>query len=185
MSRELNAVCAKITVAFALMGPCSAVAESKVQYVYDALGRLIAIDERIPGMGGYTTRYGLDAASNRTTVATEKIVETGILASGASLPLGTGIVSPNSQYRLTLKQDGNLVLYEAATNPIWYTRTFNSANAELNMQLDGNLVLYEGGQYVWSSQTFNNPGAYLAVLSDGNIVIYDTNNSPIWARFGL
>lgn len=54
------------------------------------------------------------------------------------------------QHSCIMQQDGNLVIYDTAGNPVWATGTND------------------------------NPGAYAKVQDDGNFVIYDSGNSPLW-----
>eukprot|EP01015_Nassula_variabilis_P032726 TRINITY_DN76_c0_g1_i5.p1 TRINITY_DN76_c0_g1~~TRINITY_DN76_c0_g1_i5.p1 ORF type:complete len:335 (+),score=89.57 TRINITY_DN76_c0_g1_i5:66-1070(+) len=55
-------------------------------------------------------------------------------------------------HRLTLQNDGNLVLYDIDNKPLWASNTFNGHR--LTIQDDGNLVLYaEDGQVAWASNT--------------------------------
>lgn len=64
--------------------------------------------------------------------------------------------------RLTLQNDGNIVIYNARTQPLWSSNTwgiYNSTNQNtLVMQNDGNLVLYQGGvnflgRAIWATGT--------------------------------
>ena len=68
----------------------------------------------------------------------------------------------------SMKQDGNLVIYEAKS--VW-------------VSADGSLVSY-GIQTVWESGT-NGKGAgapyQLWMQADGNVVVKDCLNTPIWA----
>lgn len=60
---------------------------------------------------------------------------------------GTSSASPGP---LVMQGDGNLVLYTASGQPIFYTMTVGVANAYLAVQDDGNLVVYNGaGAPVW------------------------------------
>jgi hypothetical protein len=50
-----------------------------------------------------------------------------------------------------MQGDGNLVIYDTMSRPLW------------------------------ASHTAGHPGAWLIVQSDGNAVIYDTMSHPLWA----
>ena len=52
-----------------------------------------------------------------------------------------------------MQPDGNLVLYDANTSPLWATSTTGHG------------------------------GAYFALQLDGNLVVYSPDNRPLWARF--
>ncbi|SDI97787.1 D-mannose binding lectin [Frankineae bacterium MT45] len=54
--------------------------------------------------------------------------------------------------RLTVQDDGNVVIYTAAQRAIWSTRTAGAgAGVRLVMQTDGNVVLYGAKGVVWDS----------------------------------
>ena len=58
--------------------------------------------------------------------------------------------------KLVVQGDGNLVLYDAASQPLWNTATYGQGVApyRLVLQDDYNLVLYDGnGQPLWSTNT--------------------------------
>lgn len=56
--------------------------------------------------------------------------------------------------RLTLKSDGNLVLYTSAGKAVWATGTVGKGAAYLIMRNDGNLVLANlSGTAVWATNT--------------------------------
>lgn len=112
--------------------------------------------------------------------------------------------------RLVLQDDGNLVIYDVAGRPLWFTGTSSAEPTRLVLQDDGNLVLYtDSGRVLWASHgvpdqmlayTFSEatgvgptslrPGhvllsadrRYRLVLqSDGNLVQYDAAGRPLFA----
>ncbi|MET0284352.1 MAG: hypothetical protein ABW352_07775 [Polyangiales bacterium] len=95
--------------------------------------------------------------------------------------------SPNRQYKLIWQWDGNLVLYEGASEWLWDiqkdTKKSNQGG-RMVMQTDGNLVSYDpSNRPLWSSKTQGKPGAFLAVQDDGNVVIYAKDScKALWAR---
>jgi hypothetical protein len=104
------------------------------------------------------------------------------LSSEESLVPNESLRSANGQFSLLLQQDGNLVLYEQETQPVWATGTDGQEIARATMQQDGNLVLYTAsGQAAWASETDGNEGAYLVVQDDRNVVIYSAADDPLWA----
>ena len=104
------------------------------------------------------------------------------LSSEESLVPNESLRSANGQFSLLLQQDGNLVLYEQETQPVWATGTDGQEIARATMQQDGNLVLYTAsGQAAWASETDGNEGAYLVVQDDRNVVIYSAAEDPLWA----
>lgn len=109
---------------------------------------------------------------------------------GQSLLPGQSLQSDNGLYALTMQSDGNVVLRNSASAPLWRTGTGGGqfVPADFIMQTDGNLVLYDtSGQYRWASKTQGNPGAFLNVQDDGNVVVYragstsQTANNSLWS----
>jgi hypothetical protein len=104
------------------------------------------------------------------------------LSAEQSLGINESLQSPSGQFSLVLQEDGNLVLYDQANQPLWATETDGQAVARATMQGDGNLVLYSPeGAPVWASDTYGNDGAFLVVQDDSNLVIYTAENTPLWA----
>jgi hypothetical protein len=102
-----------------------------------------------------------------------------LLASGAMLLPGASIQSPNGQFRLIYQTDGNLVIYNAAGNPVWHTNTYGTSPGRAHMQPDGNFVVYNSsGQPLWHTFTYGRNGASLAMQDDGNLVIYSAGFGP-------
>ncbi len=86
-----------------------------------------------------------------------------------------------NKYNLVFQNDGNLVLYNPNSNPIWATGTEGRA-ARMSVQADGNVVLYDfSNQPIWATNTTGNPGAFLSLQTDGNLVVYTRNRKPIFA----
>jgi hypothetical protein len=111
-------------------------------------------------------------------VAASNTQNTG-LASGQSISVNQGLLSPDTQSTLKLQSDGNLVLY-SNFKPAWATYNFNPAASLLVMQGDGNLVEYDkSGNPVWSSST-SGSGNHLELQTDGNLVIYSGTGQPLW-----
>ncbi|WP_406276752.1 Dyp-type peroxidase [Streptomyces sp. NBC_00191] len=83
--------------------------------------------------------------------------------------------------KLTLQDDGRLVVFDERENPRWASNNPATRGARAVFQEDGNLVIYTpDNQPVWASATAGNPGAMLAVQADGNVVIYTSTGDPIW-----
>jgi Astacin (Peptidase family M12A) len=112
-----------------------------------------------------------------------------ILASGQSLQPGQSLRSPNQLHTLIMQTDGNVVLYDQHSQPLWATNTGGLITpGQFIMQTDGNLVLYDtGNSPKWASNTDNNPGAFFDIQDDGNIVVYragsqtQTVENALWA----
>ena len=108
---------------------------------------------------------------------------------GQSLLPGQSLQSDNRLYTLTMQSDGNVVLRDSASKPLWRTGTGGGQfdPRDFIMQNDGNLVLYDtSGQQRWASKTQGNPGAFLNMQNDGNLVVYragsttETANNALW-----
>lgn len=54
---------------------------------------------------------------------------------------------------MNMQGDGNLVLYNYAQTPVWYTVTAGHPGAYLVLQDDGNAVVYSGSTPLWWSAT--------------------------------
>lgn len=128
-------------------------------------------------------------AKNETIWATDTVVPAtppgptlhDRLLSGQGLLPGDSIDSADSEYKLTLRSDGNLVQYGPNNQPIWASNTFSDDIWDAVMQPDGNLVVYDVfGRSSWASDTSGNTGAYL-VVEDGGFVIYNAQNQSIWS----
>lgn len=101
------------------------------------------------------------------------------LESGASLSLGSELLSTNGNYRVIVQEDGNLVLYSRA-HALWGSGTNGKGANLLIMQDDGNLVLYNSSHPVWATGTNGHGSTTLVMQDDGNLVLYDASNHPIW-----
>jgi hypothetical protein len=86
-----------------------------------------------------------------------------------------------NKYNLVFQPDGNLVLYNPSSNPVWATGTEGKAT-RMSVQADGNVVLYDSSnQPIWATNTDGNPGAFLSLQTDGNLVVYSRNRKPIFS----
>jgi hypothetical protein len=109
------------------------------------------------------------------------------LQPGQGLSPGQSIQSNNQLHSLTMQEDGNVVLYDRNSQPLWATNTGGLMTPrEFIMQTDGNLVLYStDGQARWASNTWHNPGAFLDVQDDGNLVVYKLGSPSETAEYAL
>lgn len=114
----------------------------------------------------------------------------------------------NSNTRLMMQPDGNLVLYTTSGVPLWNSETQGNPGARLVLQQDGNLVIYSASNApLWATYTIHTPdllsyvnttlnegylhpmqaletadGKYRLILQpDGNLVLYKNGNQPVWA----
>lgn len=104
------------------------------------------------------------------------------LAGGQRLDSAWSLYSKPEDYRLTMKPDGNLVLYDGAGKALWDTHTYGHPGAHAAMHTDGNLVVVStAGKELWTSRTYGNRGAHLLVLGDGNAVVYSAAGKALWS----
>lgn len=100
---------------------------------------------------------------------------------GDILKTGQQLISSNKCFRLTLQDDGNLVLYNDPGSPLWASKTFQQKSDYAVMQLDGNFVIYDNDKRaIWSSKTPGTGGTKLKVENDGNMAIYSSKNKGVW-----
>jgi hypothetical protein len=104
------------------------------------------------------------------------------LCSPHTMGLDWYIHSPDSQYKLLMQDDGNLVIY-GPNGATWATGTVGSSAVSLNMQSDGNLVLYtSAAKPVWASNTAGaGPGYNLVMQDSGILVIRNSAGTQIWS----
>ncbi len=90
---------------------------------------------------------------------------------GDRLGTGQSLTSANGAYKLTLQDDGNLVLTDEG-NAVWSSKTNGKGVVRASVQDDGNFVLYNGSdEGVWSTKT-SGAGARLVLQDDRNVVLY-------------
>jgi hypothetical protein len=54
--------------------------------------------------------------------------------------------------RLIMQEDGNVVLYDMAGSPLWWSNTYGWLNSSLRLTDDGNLIVYSpGNQVLWEA----------------------------------
>lgn len=101
---------------------------------------------------------------------------------GTRLTTNQSIISSDGRFRLTMQDDGNLVVYRTHDNhPLWATGTQGSDVHRAEMQTDGNLVLYHvNNAPAWASNTAGKRNSTLVMQNDGNLVIYEPI-VPVWA----
>ncbi|MBT9586225.1 hypothetical protein IV102_22985 [bacterium] len=104
------------------------------------------------------------------------------LAGSQSLSVNSWMHSPNKQIRLTLQDDGNLVLTRGAS-VLWSPQTEGRGVTRLELGQDGALRLVSGdGRAIWQSHSGTGAGNYyLQVQDDGNAVVYAEGGGAVWA----
>jgi hypothetical protein len=108
---------------------------------------------------------------------------TATLAANQQLRWDQALVCDNQKFTFVHQADGNLVLYDEQTRPVWSNGTVGLETELLIMQDDGNLVLYgQDGSSLWNSNTAGHPGAQLEVRNDGKIAVIDPQRQPLFAK---
>lgn len=98
---------------------------------------------------------------------------------------GQMMVSKNKRFRLVAQHDGNVVLYQDKTNPLWASNTNGQGQPpyRLHMQPDNHLVMYDvTNRAIWGTGVYNKGASngFAHMQDDGNFVVYDGANKPMW-----
>lgn len=102
-----------------------------------------------------------------------------ILASGANLMPDDSLYSDDGASQLIYQLDGNLVLYRFGV-AVWSSGTFgNPGNVWMQMD-GNLIIFNSNSQPIWESGTAGNTGATLHLQGDGNLVIYATDSRALW-----
>jgi hypothetical protein len=100
-----------------------------------------------------------------------------------------GFVTTNGEFQLDMQPDGNLVLYNNYSRPMWATGTGGNPGAYVTMQGDGNLVIYgSDGQALWNSGTGGSAGvpeSSLVLGNEGGLRIQAPNGTTLWQTGAL
>ena len=164
------------------------------------------------GPGSKSTDFSTDANTVRAKMTSPRAVAVGVLATaltllsvagtavaattgplpshdsllepGEMLALGQSVTSSNGRFRLTLRRDGELALYQDTTM-LWRSGTAGEGADRLVMQRNGDLAMYRplayGSEPVWRSGSDGFAGAVLSVRDEGGVVIRLGGNPTIWS----
>ncbi|RPK81285.1 MULTISPECIES: mannose-binding protein [Streptomyces] len=98
----------------------------------------------------------------------------------ATSSIGVGQSWATNRIRMTMQQDGNLVVYNEQNKPIWAAMTFGE-NHRAIFQPDGNLVIHNGDdRAIWASKTHDFGGARMVLRPDAKVVIVH-NGRVVWS----
>ncbi|MFD8407134.1 mannose-binding protein [Streptomyces anulatus] len=98
----------------------------------------------------------------------------------ATSSIGVGQSWATNRIRMTMQQDGNLVVYNEQNKPIWAAMTFGE-NHRAIFQPDGNLVVHNGDdRAIWASRTHDFGGAQLVLRPDAKVVVVH-NGRVVWS----
>jgi nucleoid-associated protein YgaU len=101
------------------------------------------------------------------------------LENGGKLEVGQSLTSKNGAYKVTLQDDGNLVLY-SGDQAVWSTETNGQSVVRAEVQKDGNFVLYTADKPVWHTDTKGAKDVRLILQDDRNLVLYGSDG-PAWS----
>lgn len=86
----------------------------------------------------------------------------------------------NNRIRMVMQPDGNLVVLNELSKPIWASMTFGEDHRAI-FQPDGNLVIHNGADRpIWASRTHDHGGAHLVLRADAKVVIVH-NGRVVWS----
>ncbi|WP_274543617.1 FG-GAP-like repeat-containing protein [Streptomyces sp. 111WW2] len=118
---------------------------------------------------------------------------------GTHIPAGTTLTAGQSyttrSAKLTMQDDGNLVITSNADNVLWQSKTGGNPGAKAVMQSDGNLaVISSSDARLWSTNlvksSADGPGivtpeltahGYALLQDRGNLVLYNAKGQSVWS----
>jgi len=125
--------------------------------------------------------FECDKASLGDTLTSTNSITATLISSTQTL------TSPLCETRLTVQNDGNVVLSDIKTGKVYWTTNTAGVNGvapyHLTMEEDGDLVLYDSkGTPFWASNTAGKgAGPYHLKLRDiVSLAVVDSNGEPLW-----
>lgn len=122
-----------------------------------------------------TANQGVAAATGGPQFPTSFLAGTLALHAGESRALNGGFIA--------MQTDGNLVIYDNASRPLWSTNTWGRACSYQSCvavyQAEGNLVLYQNGQWYWAAQVIQ-PNSILSLSTRAPYVKITSNGALFW-----
>jgi hypothetical protein len=98
---------------------------------------------------------------------------------GERLEAGDWVWSPNQQFKLLLREDGNLVILHKISEVWWESKTAGHGATHLVLEHNLDLVVYNGGSVVWSLGSGGCGGDKLWVEDNGFVGIYNGDTCKI------
>lgn len=93
---------------------------------------------------------------------------------------GERLVSPDGQYLLAMRSDGDLTL-SAGGIVIWHAGVTGAGNWA-DVQGDGNFVIYtRAGKALWNTGTSGHPGTITLTVTNNGAVVLATNRATTWS----
>ncbi|MFJ7967103.1 ricin-type beta-trefoil lectin domain protein [Streptomyces sp. NPDC096324] len=140
------------------------------------------VDTTAPA-GGRSTASFTNAVGQTTSTVVKNTGSTVTLPAGSVIPSGTSLTSDS--VRLTMQQDGNLVLSALATGAtIWSSGTSGHAGAWAKFGTDGNLVIYStAAAQLWTTGLTATTGATFQVRNDSTAAVVASNGTTtLWKQ---
>ncbi|MGW0390190.1 FG-GAP-like repeat-containing protein [Streptomyces sp. NPDC003042] len=102
------------------------------------------------------------------------------IPSGTTLTAGQSLTSRSA--KLTMQDDGNLVITSTGGKALWSSKTAGNVGAKAVMRSDGNLVVYkaDGTTVAWESKT-NAPEGYAMLQDRGDLVVFNAKSQSLWS----
>ena len=103
------------------------------------------------------------------------------LRPGQSLYAGQQLTAPDGRHRFAVQPDGNVVLYGPAGRVLSATGTYVPNSRLTMQADGNLVVYSGSGRPLWDSRTWGNAGAQVVLRADGNLVLSRTDGSTAWA----
>ncbi|MGW2952745.1 FG-GAP-like repeat-containing protein [Streptomyces eurythermus] len=127
--------------------------------------------------------FGTDPSQTNTSAISTRMDN---VAGGNTLTAGTVLNAGDSltsnAARLTLQDDGNLVIVSNAGTTVWSTKTAGHPGSTARFNAGGNLAVVDadGTTVLWETKT-SAPGGKAVLQDRGNFVIYNASGQSQWA----
>lgn len=102
----------------------------------------------------------------------------GVLPSGALLFQNQSVFSSNGKYYAIMQSDGNFVMYR--TDGVVRFATYKSGSFIAMQTDGNLVEYNSASQPLWWTPTAGYPGAFMSVQDDGNLVVYSAGSTPLW-----
>ncbi|MEV4440592.1 FG-GAP-like repeat-containing protein [Streptomyces sp. NPDC049577] len=135
-------------------------------------------DNTMVGWSG--KKSGAEVAGFGETVVIDGVTGGSRIPAGTTLNAGDTFTSRSA--KLTMRNDGNLVIMSNSQKQLWSTGTGDNPGAKAIMQSDGNLRVYkaDGVTVLWESRT-SAAGGYALLQDRGSLVIYNVKGQALWS----
>ncbi|MEV5972557.1 FG-GAP-like repeat-containing protein [Streptomyces sp. NPDC051921] len=131
--------------------------------------------------GWYGKVPGADNKSFGSSFVIDGIVGGARIPTGTTLAAGQSLTSRSA--KLTMQDDGNLVVTSLAGKVLWSSKTAGNVGATAHMRGDGNLVVLPAGGTVplWETKT-SAAGGYAMLQDRGDLVVFNVKSQSLWSN---